>query len=292
MAVTNQQRALSTLAAATNAKIKKTNKHIALNAAQIKENAKKARQALDHAMNAFDNKMNNIEEEAKKGRSKLAAQAIAMDKKFRTYANNKIKEAVAQTAKEFHDVRATMAKDRAHADAALSHASSRMNAALNAAKLLQNKRFAQSVEDIAAAKKEANDRVAKFRASFKADILKLSGVVSEQSKKLNNRVTQLSSTIMNNKLEQAKVNAAADKELKNMVKIGNDRYAEHLAKDKELKSLMEKNKAETQKAMDSMALKFYAAIDAIKAQMKKDRASAEAGLSKETGALYDTLKKN
>merc|ERR1711871_946574 len=230
--------------------------------------------------------------EAKKGSSKLAAQAIAMDKKFRAYANNKIKEVTAQTAKKFHDVRATMAKDRADADAALSHASSRMNAALNAAKLLQNKRFAQSVEDIAAAKKEANDRVAKFRASFKTDILKLTGVVAEQTKKLNNRMTQLSATIMNNKLEQAKVNAAVDKELKNMVAIGNKRYAEHLKKDKELKSLMAKNKAATQKAMDSMALKFYAAIDAIKAQMKKDRASAEAGLSRETGALYDTLKKN
>merc|ERR1719450_367105 len=243
-------------------------------------------------MNAFDNKMANIEEEAKKGRSKLAAQAAAMDKKFRNWANNKIKEVTAQTAKKFRDVRSTMAKDRADADAALSHASSRMNAALNAAKLLQNKRFAQSVEDIAAAKKEANDRVAKFRASFKTDILKLTGVVAEQTKKLNNRVTQLSSTIMNNKLEQAKVNAAVDKELKNMVAIGNKRYAEHLKKDKELKSLMAKNKAETQKAMDSMALKFYAAIDAIKAQMKKDRASAEAGLSRETSALYDTLKKN
>merc|ERR550514_2520605 len=292
MAVGAQQRALSALASATNAKIKKTNKHIALNAAQIKENAKKARQDLDNAMDAFDHKMNNIEEEAKKGRSKLAAQAVAMDKKFRDHANNEIKKVTAQTAAEFHQVRDTMAKNRAHADAQLAHASSRMNAALNAAKLLQNKRFAQSVEDIAAAKKEANDRVAKFRASFKTDILKLTGVVAEQTKKLNNRVTQLSSTIMNNKLEQAKVNHQVDKELKNMVAIGNKRYAEHLKKDAELKSLMAKNKAETQKAMDSMALKFYAAIDAIKAQMKKDRASAEAGLSRETGALYDTLKKN
>merc|ERR1711968_114711 len=292
MATANQQKALATLASATNAKIKKTNKHIAINAAQIKENAKKARSDLDHAMNAFDNKMANIEEEAKKGRSKLAAQAIAMDKKFRAYANNKIKEVTAQTAKKFHDVRATMAKDRADADAALSHASSRMNAALNAAKLLQNKRFAQSVEDIAAAKKEANDRVAKFRASFKADILKLSGVVAEQTQKLNSRVTQLSGVIMNNKLEQAKVNAAVDKEMKNMVKIGNDRYAAHLKKDKELKALMQKNKEATEKSMDQMAMKFYSAIDAIKAQMKKDRASHEASLARETTALYDTLKAN
>merc|ERR1719446_432982 len=44
--------------------------------------------------------------------------------------------------------------------------------------------------------------------------------------------------------------------------------------------------------MDQMAMKFYSAIDAIKAQMKKDRASHEASLTRETTALYDTLKKN
>merc|ERR1712139_144550 len=75
-AVTAQQRALSTLAQATNERIKSTNKHIAINAAQIKENAKKARKDLEDSMDAFDKKMNNVEAEAKAGRSKLAAQAV------------------------------------------------------------------------------------------------------------------------------------------------------------------------------------------------------------------------
>merc|ERR1712054_34638 len=119
-----QQRALSALASATNAKIKKTNKHIAENSAQIKENAKKAREDLDNAMDAFNNKMANVEEEAKKGRSKLAAQAAAQDKAFRTFANNQIKAITAKTSKQFHDVRAKMAEDRAHADAQLAHTTS------------------------------------------------------------------------------------------------------------------------------------------------------------------------
>merc|ERR1711998_220874 len=118
-AVLNQQRALSALASATNAKIKQTNKHIAANAAQIKENAKKARKDLEKAMNRFDHKMANVSEQAKKGRSKLAAQAVAQDKRFRQYANNKIKQIGAQTAAQFRKVRATMARDRAHADMAL-----------------------------------------------------------------------------------------------------------------------------------------------------------------------------
>merc|ERR1712139_505343 len=243
-AVLKQQQALSALDAATNAKIKKTNAHIAANAAQIKTNAKKAKDELDKAMNRFDHKMANVQAEAKAGRSKLAAQAAAMDKKFREYANNKIKAEAAKTAAQFSKVRDTMAKDRAHADAALAATSAKMDAALNAAKALQDKRFAQTVSDIAAAKKEANDRVAKFRTGFKADILKLSGVVEEQTTKLNKRVTDLQQTVANNKLEQAKVNNAVDAELKRMVSVGNKRYKEHLKKDKELHSLMAKNKAE------------------------------------------------
>merc|ERR1711871_738103 len=120
-----QQRALSALASATNAKIKKTNKHIAENSAKIKENAKKAREDLDNAMDAFNNKMANVEEEAKKGRSKLAAQAAAQDKKFRTDANNKIKAMTAKISAEFAATRKTMADDRAHADAQLAHTTSR-----------------------------------------------------------------------------------------------------------------------------------------------------------------------
>jgi len=292
MAVSNQQRALATLASATNSRIKKTNKAIAANAAQIKENAKKARKDLEGAMNRFDKKMNNVKEEASKGRSKLAAQAAEQDKKFRQYANNKIKAIAAKTSAQFHKVRDTMAKDRHAADQALSHTSARMDAALNAAKALQDKRFAQTVSDIAEAKKEANDRVDKFKTSFKADILHLSGVVAEQSNKLNARMTQLAATVQSNKAEQAHLNSQVDAELKRMVKTGNDRYAEHLKKDKELKNLMAKNKADTSKQMDDMAQQFYAQMAEIKAQMKKDRSHAEHALSSSTDGLYKTLADN
>jgi hypothetical protein len=291
-AVANQQRALSTLAQATNARIKSTNKHIAANAATIKSNAKKARKDLEKAMGRFDKKMANVNEEAKKGRSKLAAQAADQDKKFRQWANNKIKSIAAKTSAQFAKVRGKMAADRHHADMALSHTASRMNAALNAAKALQDKRFAQTVSDIAEAKKEANDRVNSFKTSFKADILHLSGVVNQQSAKLNARATQLAGTVKSNREEQAHLNAQVNAELKRMVKTGNDRYAEHLKKDKELHSLMKKNKEDTENNMAKMAASFYSQVGAIKKQMKKDRAHAEKALSGSTDALYKTLKDN
>ena len=76
-AVLQHQRSLAALDQATNAKIRQTNKHIAANAAQIKENAKKARAALDAAVGLFDKKVANARAEAAAGRGKLAAQLEA-----------------------------------------------------------------------------------------------------------------------------------------------------------------------------------------------------------------------
>merc|ERR1712054_590955 len=271
IAVLNQQRALSALASATNAKIKQTNKHIAANAAQIRENAKKARKDLEKSMARFDHKMANVQEEAKKGRSKLAAQAAAQDKAFRNFANNKIRAIAASTAAQFRRVRATMAKDRHHADMMLKAASSRMDAALSANKALQDKRFAKTVKDIADAKKEADARVAAAKSEFKVGLLHLGATVRHQVAKLNSRVTTLQHTVTRNKLEQAKVNRNVHAELMRMVKLGNKRYNEHIKKDKELRTLMAKNKAETLRKMKRMADSFNMQMSKIRKTMKKDR---------------------
>merc|ERR1712054_320412 len=291
-AVANQQRALATLAQATNARIKSTNKHIAANAATIKANAKKARKDLEKAMGRFDKKMANVNEEAKKGRSKLAAQAAAQDKAFRNFANNKIRAIAASTAAQFRKVRARMAKDRHHADMMLKAASSRMDAALSAKKALQDKRFAKTVKDIADAKKEAAARVNAARTEFKVGLMKTAATARRQISKLNARVTTLQNTVTRNKLEQAKVNRNTHAELMRMVKLGNKRYNEHIKKDKELRALMAKNKADTLRKMKRMADSFTMNMNKIRHQMAKDRRHSANNLRRATNKLYATLAKN
>merc|ERR1712022_90839 len=292
IAVLNQQRALAALASATNAKIKQTNSHIAANAAQIKENAKKARKDLEKPMARFDHKMANVSEQAKKGRSKLAAQAAAQDKAFRNFANNKIRAIAASTAAQFRKVRARMAKDRHHADMMLKAASSRMDAALSAKKALQDKRFSKTVSKIAEAKREAAARVNAARSEFKVGLMKLGATARRQTAKLNSRVTTLQNTVTRNKLEQAKVNRNVHAELMRMVKLGNKRYNEHIKKDKELRSLMAKNKAETLRRMKRMADSFNMNMSKIRHQMAKDRRHSSNNLRRATNKLYATLARN
>merc|ERR1711907_611581 len=213
-------------------------------------------------------------QEAKKGRSKLAAQAAAQDKAFRNFANNKIRAIAASTAAQFRKVRARMAKDRHHADMMLKAASSRMDAALSAKKALQDKRFAKTVKDIADAKKEAAARVNAARTEFKVGLMKTAATVRHQVAKLNSRVTTLQHTVTRNKLEQAKVNRNVHAELMRMVKLGNKRYNEHIKKDKELRSLMAKNKRETLRRMKRMADSFNMQMGKIRRRMAKDRRHA------------------
>merc|ERR1712227_608212 len=291
VAVAAQQRSLAALHSKLNARISQTNKHVAANAAQIKADAKKAKQELDKQVASFDKKVANASEEAKKGRSKLAAQMVAQDKATRAWASNKIKAVAASTAAQFASVRAQMAKDRHHADMMVKHCTSRFTASLNAQKALEDRRFAKTVADIASAKREAAAKVAKFRKHFKVSLLHMRAVVKSQVTKMNHRVSQLAGTVEKNKLEQARINRNTNAEMKRMIKLGNKRYKQHLKRDRELKALIAKNKAETDARMQGMANQFNAQLNKVRKQMKKNRKHAERMLAKKTQGLYKAISK-
>merc|ERR1711988_581828 len=119
LAVSAWQKSTAAWAASTNARIDRMNKHVAANAAQIVTNAKKARKDLEVTMKQW---------------------------------GNKIKSLVASTSAQFNDVEIHMAKNRQEVDMALRRATMRFEAALNAEKALEDKRYAQTVANIAAAK--------------------------------------------------------------------------------------------------------------------------------------------
>jgi len=281
-----QQEAMAALASATNARIASTNKHVAINAAQIKENAKKAREELDAAVAMFDKKVANARDEAASGRSQLAKQLEEQDKSIRQWANNKLKVVMAKTAAQFRRVREKMAEDRHHADMQLKAAAKRMSASMDAHTLLNDQRFEKTVKDIATAKEEAEARVQAAETEFKVGLNRLTTTVNEQVKKTNKRISQLSAHVEENRVAQAKVNGNVNAEMKRMVKLGNERYEEHLKKDAELKSLIDANKAATDSRMKAMAAHYTEEIGAVRATMKKNRAHASHQLAKKTAELY------
>merc|ERR1719284_1963131 len=281
LAVTGWQKSTNAWAAATNARIDRMNKHVAANAAQIKENAKKARKDLEVAMHHWDHKVANFRTESKNARSKLSEQFAAQSKATRAWANNKIKGFVAAAGAQFNDVETKMAKNRHDIDMALRQATMRFEAALNAEKALEDKRYAETVASIAAAKKEAAAKVAAATAEFKVQLLTLSSTVKEQVTKVNNRIDKQAGIVRSNAAAQAKVNANVNAEMNRMIKLGNKRYKAHLKDDAELQHLISKDKAETDAKLNKMALQFNAALADVRKQLAKDRAHAESQLKKQ-----------
>merc|ERR1719327_2507045 len=286
------QKALATVKAAMNERIRQTDAAVHKNAAQIASNAKAATKALNAAVAMFDKKAAKAQAGAAAGRSKLQAQLAAQDKHTRAWANQRLKVEMMKTAAHFRRVEDQMAKDRAHADFALKSATTRFSASLNAAKALNTKRFAKTVRKINAARAEAKARVAKAKGEFNLKLRLLQATVKNQKAKTLARINSLSGVVAKHKLDQARVNANVNAEIKRMIKIGQKRYDEHLKKDKELKALVNSNRAANAKRLTAMSKSYMAQLDAVENTMKKNRAHASRRLAQETAKLYAAISKS
>merc|ERR1711970_1335929 len=275
LAVDAWQKSTTAWASATNARIDQMNKHVAANAAQIKENAKKARKDLEVTMKSWDHKVMNFKKESAAARSKLSEQFAAQDKAQRAWASNKIKGLVASTSAQFQDVETKMAKNRHEVDMALKRAVMRFEAALNAQKALEAK-----------AKTDAAS------SEFKVQLLTLSSTVKEQVAKVNARIDGTANVVRSDAAAQAKVNANVNAEMTRMVKLGNHRYVQHLKDDAELQTLISKDKEATDEQMNKMALEFNQALASVRNELAKDRKHAEDKLEAGTSAVWAKMKEN
>merc|ERR1711871_862512 len=292
LAVDAWQKSTTAWASATNARIDQMNKHVAANAAQIKENAKKARKDLEVTMAGWDHKIHNFKTESANARSELSEQFAAQDKATRAWASNKIKGLVASTSAQFQDVESKMAKNRHEVDMALKRAVMRFEAALNAQKALEDKRYAETVADIAAAKAEAKAKTDAASSEFKVQLLTLSSTVKEQVAKVNARIDGTANVVRSDAAAQAKVNANVNAEMTRMIKLGNHRYVQHLKDDAELQTLIAKDKEATDEQMNKMALEFNQALASVRNELAKDRKHAEDKLEAGTSSVWAKMKEN
>merc|ERR1711871_1741961 len=199
---------------------------------------------------------------------------------------------VASTSAQFQDVNTKMAKNRHEIDMALKHATMKFEASLNAQKALENKRYAETVANIAAAKKEAEEKTKAASSEFKVALLSLSSTVKEQVAKVNARIDKTANVVRSDAAAQAKVNANVNAEMTRMMKVANHRYVQHLKHDAELQNAIAKGKDETDQKLNKMALEFNQALASVRKQLAKDRKHSETKLKEGTSAVWAALEKN
>ena len=159
-------------------------------------------------------------------------------------------------------------------------------------KALENKRFASEQADIAAAKREAKERVDAATSEFKVSLLTLSSTVKEQVQKVNTRIDDTADVVRSDAAAQAKVNANVNAEMTRMVKLGNDRYKHHLKQDMEMQNAIGDAQEKTDDAISKMADEFNSALAAIRKDLAADRKHAEDELTKKTNQVFTELRAN
>merc|ERR1719305_2128868 len=167
----------------------------------------------------------------------------------------------------------------------------RFEATLNAQKALEDKRYAETVANIAATKAEAKAKTKAASSEFKVQLLSLGSEVKHQVAKVNSRIDKTAGVVRSNAAAQAKVNANVNAEMGRMIKLGNKRYAEALKADADLQKAIGDQKEATDAAINQMATTFNAALANVRKDLAKDRKHAEDQLKSQTGAVFAALKK-
>merc|ERR1711881_370273 len=171
----------------------------------------------------------------------------------------------------------------------MKHATTRFAASLNAARALEDRCYAKTIADIAAARKETDRRVNAAKKEFKVGILRLSSVVKQQVQKVTSRIDATAGVVRSDRAAQAKINANVNAEMGRMVRLGNKRYKAHLKNDAELKRLIHKDQATTTRRLGKIASTFNSQLAGVRAQLKRDRKHSERSLGRATSRLYRTL---
>jgi len=291
-AVLAQQRALAGRAASLNSRISRTNRRVSANSVQIKSNAKYAAKALQRTMKIFNHKIHNVRREAASGRSKLAAQLAAQDKKTRAWANNKIAAVVASTAAQFQSVRRKMVRDRKRANRLVNQSSQRMSAALSAQAALENRRFAKTLANISAARTESSRKLNAAKSSFKMSMMYMKSVVKRQEFKLISRINEVAGSVERNRQTQNRVNRRMHAEMRRITNIGNRREAKRLRANKRLYSVIRKNSQKTNSYLRRMRASFSARLGKLERYARHSRRMASQQLSRATIGLYRTISRN
>merc|ERR1711881_420799 len=291
-AVLAQQRALAGRAASLNARISRTNRRVSANSVQIKANAKYAAKALQRTMKTFNHKIHNVRREAAAGRSKLAAQLAAQDKKTRAWANNKIAAVVASTAAQFQSVRRQMVRDRKRANRLVNQSSQRMSAALSAQAALESRRFSKTLANISAARAESSRKLRAAKASFKTSMMYMKSVVKRQEFKMISRINEVAGSVERNRQTQNRVNRRMHAEMRRIVNIGNRREYKRLQANKRLYSVIKKNSRKTSSYLRRMRASFSARLGKLERYARQSRRMASQQLSRATIGLYRTISRN
>merc|ERR1711998_181150 len=290
-AVAADTRAQALLAQETAAAIKETNTNIDAAAQQMKDIANKNREDIK-AVNAATIKA--ITEE--QARVAAATENFTQEDKDRQAAADKFlvdQLAIAGKAMEvkFGAAYAKLADNRADADHDLAEGFEQLNDSLAKQAALADSRFSKTVDDLAAARKQAADQVAEFRKDFAAALITTTAHVKNVETKIATEIEKVSGEVISFKADQVRVNKKVEEELLRIQTLSNHRHSMSKKARGKLKKLMDGNKDAAAAEVAALEVHQKKETDKARAHNAHNRIAMAKSLSSATEKFYADLAK-
>merc|ERR1719389_500738 len=270
----------------TQKKIKKTNDQVDAYAQAIKKEADDVAKLMKDQV---DGLMGKIADQKKQASADITAADAASAKGFAN-AMDEVNAALAKAEKESNDKFGEMyrqqAKDRAALDQKLATATNEMNDSIAKEAALADDRFSKTVDNIAAARKQASEQVAGARKQFATELSALPSNIKQMETRLTGNVEQVSSDLIAEKAMQARVNRKNAAELKRIEDKMNHQQSVSEKARGALRMVLDENKraaAEETRELDKL---FKAKIAKERSRAAEIARGAAKDLSAATQKMY------
>merc|ERR1719498_296114 len=290
-AVSAQNNAFMALKTETEEAIKATNTDVAAYGKAVEKHAADVEAQMAANIATLTGKLDAAKDQAEK---QLAAADKASAKRH-TDAIDAIKSGL-EAAKKDQDQKSDnvykhMGKDRSHADTELAAATERLNKKLAKHAALEDSRFATSVKDITAARKEAWDEVQAARQDFTMGYTEVVSTLKKTETRLQTETGQAAKLVISEAARQARINQKTEEEMARIVKLSDANMSTNKNARGKIKELMNKNKAVAAQEVADLKTKAEGQISSLRAFQAQLRRQAAHDLTDATDKLYVELSK-
>merc|ERR1711988_687827 len=279
-AVSGLNRSMLALKSETAKKVAKTNRNIAAYANKMRANARAVQAAMKANVAALSSKI----DAARKSAAAAIRGANAASAARQVTVLTTLKAAMAKAYKQ-------LAKDRAHADAAMGGAVNQINQQIARQAALADHRFSHTVKNIARARAQAQRDVGNARKAFTTSLYRVTSTVKDLETRLSGEIAVVSGEVASNRAQQMRVNRRTGAELARITKLANDRQSASIRARGKLRKLLNENKRAASLEVAQLARSTGRAVRAIRSQSARNAQDAAKDLTRSTKKMYTSLAK-
>lgn len=288
-AIAAQARSLMALKTETAKAIKKTNKKTDAYGAAIVKHAKEVAAAMEKNEKVLDTKLAGMISSTKAKQTAANTASLGRHVDAMKQIRKGLKDAKTLSDKKFKGVWETMGKDRSKADRSLGAATKKLNDKLAKHAAIEDSRFAKTVKDLKAARKEAWDEVQVAKKDYTMSIAGVTASVKKVETRILGEIQIVAKMVVDERASQARINKKVDAEIKRVIKLSDDEFSESKRARGKIKEVMDKNKVIAAQEVQDLRKSTTAKYKELRAYQAKLSADAKSDLSKATTLLYEKM---